>query len=220
MRAVQGSTVLYPSYAVSAAKLVAEMADRPGISYIRTTRGAYPVIYDNSEDFPIGGAKVLHRGEPGQAAPPVIYANGEEFPVGGATPARGDDGDRVAIVAAGVTVHHALAAAERLAAEGIRARVIDCYSLKPIAVEVLAEAARDCGNTLVVVEDHYPEGGLGSAVMEALAGGEHPPRILHLAVRDLPGSGTSAEVMAAAGIDTEAIVRAARHAAQTFQGGQ
>ncbi|MGD0833174.1 MAG: transketolase [Candidatus Dormibacteria bacterium] len=220
MRAVQGSTVLYPSDAVSAAKLVAEMADRPGISYIRTTRGAYPVIYDNSEDFPIGGAKVLHRGEPGQAAPPVIYANGEEFPVGGATPARGDDGDRVAIVAAGVTVHHALAAAERLAAEGIRARVIDCYSLKPIAVEVLAEAARDCGNTLVVVEDHYPEGGLGGAVMEALAGGEHPPRILHLAVRDLPGSGTSAEVMAAAGIDTEAIVRAARHAAQTFQGGQ
>jgi transketolase len=192
MRAVQGSTVLYPCDAVSAAKLVEKMADRPGISYIRTTRGAYPVVYDNGEDFPIGGAKVLRRG----------------------------DADRVAIVAAGVTVHHALAAADRLAGEGIAARVIDCYSVKPIAVEVLAEAARDCGNTLVVVEDHYPEGGLGAAVMEALAGGDRPPRILHLAVRDLPGSGTPAEVMAAAGIDAEAIVRAARHAAQTFPGGQ
>ena len=192
MRAVQGSTVLYPCDAVSAAKLVEKMADRPGISYIRTTRGAYPVVYDNGEDFPIGGAKVLRRG----------------------------DADRVAIVAAGVTVHHALAAADRLAGEGIAARVIDCYSVKPIAVEVLAEAARDCGNTLVVVEDHYPEGGLGAAVMEALAGGDRPPRILHLAVRDLPGSGTPAEVMAAAGIDAEAIVRAARHAAQTFPGAQ
>jgi transketolase len=192
MRAVQGSTVLYPCDAVSAAKLVEKMADRPGVSYIRTTRGAYPVVYDNSEDFPIGGAKVLRRG----------------------------DTDRVAIVAAGVTVHHALAAADRLAGEGIAARVIDCYSVKPIAVEVLAEAARDCGNTLVVVEDHYPEGGLGAAVMEALAGGDRPPRILHLAVRDLPGSGTPAEVMAAAGIDAEAIVRAARHAAQTFPGAQ
>jgi transketolase len=190
MRAVQGSTVLYPSDAVSAAKLVEQMAGRSGISYIRTTRGAYPVIYDNKEDFPVGGAKVLRSG----------------------------DADRVAIVAAGVTVHHALAAAERLAAEGIVARVIDCYSLKPIAVEVLTEAARDCGNTLVVVEDHYPEGGLGAAVMEALAGVERPPRILHLAVRGLPGSGISAEVMAAAGIDAEAIVGAARHAAQTFPG--
>ena len=189
---MQGSTVLYPCDAVSAAKLVEKMADRPGISYIRTTRGAYPVVYDNGEDFPIGGAKVLRRG----------------------------DADRVAIVAAGVTVHHALAAADRLAGEGIAARVIDCYSVKPIAVEVLAEAARDCGNTLVVVEDHYPEGGLGAAVMEALAGGDRPPRILHLAVRDLPGSGTPAELMAAAGIDAEAIVRAARHAAQTFPGAQ
>jgi transketolase len=191
LRAVQGSTVLYPADAVSTAKLVAEMADRTGIVYLRTTRSAYPVIYDNAEAFPIGGAKVLRR----------------------------SDEDRAAVVAAGVTLHGALAAADRLAAEGIHVRVIDCYSIKPIATDVLAEAARDCGGTLVVVEDHYPEGGLGAAVMEALAG-DHPPRILHLAVRDVPGSGKTADLLAAEGIDADAIVTAARHAATTSAGGQ
>ena len=191
LRAVQGSTVLYPSDAVSTVKLVAEMADRTGIVYIRTTRNAYPVIYDNAEAFPIGGAKVLRR-------------SGE---------------DQAAVVAAGVTLHSALAAADQLAAEGIHVRVIDCYSVKPIAADVLAEAARDCGGTLVVVEDHYPEGGLGAAVMEALAG-DHPPRILHLAVRDVPGSGKTADLLAAEGIDADAIVRAARHAATTSAGGK
>ena len=191
LRAVQGSTVLYPADAVSAAKLVAEMADRTGIVYIRTTRNAYPVIYDNAEAFPIGGAKVLRR----------------------------SDEDQAAVVAAGVTLHSALAAADQLAAEGIHVRVIDCYSVKPIAADVLAEAARDCGGTLVVVEDHYPEGGLGAAVMEALAG-DHPPRILLLAVRDVPGSGKTADLLAAEGIDADAIVKAARHAATTSAGGQ
>jgi len=190
LRAIHGSTVLYPSDAVSTAKLVAEMADRPGISYLRTTRNGYPVIYDNAEAFPIGGAKVLRR----------------------------SDSDRAAVVAAGVTVHSALAAADRLASEGINARVIDCYSVKPIAAEVLAEAARDCGGILVVVEDHYPEGGLGAAVMEALAGSEHPPRIFHLAVRDVPGSGRTADLLAAEGIDADAIVTAARDAAKTRGG--
>jgi transketolase len=191
LRAVQGSTVLYPCDAVSAAKLVAQMADRPGVSYIRTTRGAYPVIYDNGETFPIGGAKVL----------------------------RLSNEDRAAVVAAGVTVHAALDAADRLAAEGINTRVIDCYSIKPIAVEVLAEAARACGGILVVVEDHYPEGGLGSAVMEALAGMDRPPTIFHLAVRDLPGSGRPADLMAVEEIDADAIVKACRHAAKTIAGG-
>ncbi|MGO8686547.1 MAG: transketolase [Candidatus Dormibacteria bacterium] len=192
MRAVHGSTVLYPSDAVSAAKLVAQMADRPGISYVRTTRNAYPVLYDNGEQFPIGGAKVL----------------------------RLSDSDRAAVVAAGVTVHSALAAADKLAAEGINTRVIDCYSIKPIATEVLAEAARQCGGVLIVVEDHYPEGGLGSAVMEALAGSDHPPRIFHLAVRDIPKSGKPSDLMAAEGIDAEAIAKAARHAAKTTAGGR
>ncbi|MGA8016784.1 MAG: transketolase [Candidatus Dormiibacterota bacterium] len=190
LRAIHGSTVLYPSDAVSTAKLVAQMADRDGISYIRTTRGAYPVLYDNADEFPIGGARVVRR----------------------------SDSDRAAIIAAGVTLHNALAAADTLAKERINCRVIDCYSVKPIAVDVLAEAARDCGGILVVVEDHSPEGGLGAAVMEALAGHEHPPRIFHLAVRELPGSGKPAELMAAAGIDAEAIARAARDAAKTVGG--
>jgi transketolase len=190
LRAIHGSTVLYPCDAVSTAKLVAQMADRDGISYIRTTRGAYPVLYDNADEFPIGGARVVRR----------------------------SDSDRAAIIAAGVTVHNALAAADTLAKERINCRVIDCYSVKPIAVDVLAEAARDCGGILVVVEDHSPEGGLGAAVMEALAGHEHPPRIFHLAVRELPGSGKPAELMAAAGIDAEAIARAARDAAKTTGG--
>ena len=190
LRAVHGSTVLYPSDAVSAAKLVAQMADRRGISYIRTTRNAYPVIYDNGEEFPIGGAKVVRR----------------------------SDTDKAAIVAAGVTLHGALAAADKLAKDSINCRVIDCYSIKPIAADVLREAARDCGGILVVVEDHYPEGGLGAAVMEALAGDEHPPRIYHLAVRDIPGSGRTADLLAAEGIDADAIAKAARHAAKTAGG--
>jgi transketolase len=190
MRAVEGSTVLYPSDAVSCAKLVAQMADRPGIAYIRTTRNAYPVLYDNADEFPIGGARVVRR----------------------------SDADRVAIVAAGVTLHQALEAADTLAAEGIACRVIDCYSVKPIAAQVLAEAARDCGGTLIVVEDHYPEGGLGAAVMEALAGSEHPPRVLHLAVHGVPGSGSTADLLRAEEIDAEAIARAARRAAATSEG--
>jgi transketolase len=190
MRAVQGSTVLYPCDATSTAKLIAQMGERPGVSYIRTTRGSYPVLYDSGVEFPIGGAQVLRR----------------------------SDGDQAAIIGAGVTVHEALSAADTLAGEGIHCRVVDCYSIKPIAGEVLAEAARDCGGTLIVVEDHYPEGGLGAAVMEALAGSSPPPRVVHLAVRDVPGSGTSTELMRAEGIDAEGIARAVRQVVGTLGG--
>jgi transketolase len=182
MRAVHGSTVLYPSDAVSTAKLVRAMSEARGISYIRTTRGAYPVIYKNDEEFPIGGSKVLRR----------------------------TGSDTITIIAAGVTVHASLLAADALSSEGIPARVIDCYSVKPIDTATLREAARDTGGRFVVVEDHYPEGGLGAAVMEALAMDEAPPRVEHLAVRGLPSSGSPAELMAAAGIDESAIVDAVR----------
>jgi transketolase len=148
----------------------------------------------------------------------VLYDNAEEFPIGGARVVRRSDSDQAAIVAAGVTLHQALAAADTLAAEGINCRVIDCYSIKPIATEVLAEAARDCGGTLVVVEDHYPEGGLAAAVMEALAGSERPPRIYHLAVRDVPGSGKTSDLLHAEGLDAEGIAKAARHAATSAGG--
>ena len=177
-RAVHGSTVLYPSDANQTAKLVAAMADLEGISFMRTTRGATPVIYDAGEDFPVGGAKVVR------------------------------DGDDVTLVGAGITLHEALKAADALADEGISARVIDLYSLKPIDADTLREAVEATHGRIVVVEDHWPEGGLGEAVLAALAGEELA--FEHLAVREMPGSGKPAELLAAAGIDADAIAAAAR----------
>ncbi len=182
LRAVHGSTVLYPSDAVATAKLVQVMADTPGISYMRTTRGAYPVLYGDGESFTVAGSKVLRR----------------------------SDHDVAALIGAGVTLHACLDAADRLAEDGIAVRVIDLYSVKPVDVETLRDACRDTGGRMLVVEDHYPEGGLGAAVMGALALEDPPPRVAHLAVRALPGSGTTAELMAAAGIDSDAIVAAAK----------
>jgi transketolase len=180
MRAVHGSTVLYPSDAVSCAALTAAMADQSGISYLRTTRGGYPVLYDNGDAFPVGGSRMLR------------------------------DGDGVTLAGAGVTVHNCLAAAQTLDGEGISARVLDLYSVKPVDRAALVDAVRATGGRIVVVEDHYPQGGLGSAVLEALADLGEPVRLTQLAVRDLPGSGTSAELMDAAGIGPDAIVAAAR----------
>ena len=182
MRAVHGSTVLYPSDATSTASLVREMAERTGIVYLRTTRGAYPVLYGPDEAFPIGGAKVV----------------------------RSSPDDQVTLVGAGVTLHNCLAAADQLGRDGIAARVVDLYSVKPIDTETLVTAATATGDRLVVVEDHYPAGGIGSAVLEALNDAGHPARIVHLAVRGLPGSGTPAELMDAAGISTGHVVQAAR----------
>lgn len=182
MRAVHGSTVLYPSDATSTAQLVQAMADQQGITYIRTTRGAYP----------------------------VLYGEGERFHIGGSTVVRSDPHDVVALIGAGVTLHNCLAAADELAKEDIKVRVIDCYSLKPIDRQTLRDAVRQTKGRLVVVEDHYPEGGLGAAVMEALATDMDPPRIVHLAVRGLPGSGKAAELMDKAEISSRHIVAAAK----------
>jgi transketolase len=182
MRAVQGSTVLYPSDATSAAALVREMVERTGIVYMRTTRGAYPVLYAPDESFPVGGAKVV----------------------------RASPDDQVTLIGAGVTLHNCLAAADELKRGGIRARVVDLYSVKPVDTQTLLDAAAATGDRMVVVEDHYPAGGIGSAVLEALNDAGHPVRVSHLAVRDLPGSGTPAELMRAAGISADHIVEAAR----------
>jgi transketolase len=182
LRAVHGSTVLYPSDATSAAALVAAMADLDGICYMRTTRGAYPVLYDSGEEFPIGGAKVL----------------------------RSSDHDQVTLIGAGVTLHECLAAADRLQADGISARVIDLYSVKPIDTGTLTAASAATGGRIVVAEDHHPEGGLGSAVVDALTGaGPAQLSVRHLAVRNMPGSGTSAELLDAAGISAAHIAAAA-----------
>jgi transketolase len=180
MRAVHGSTVLYPCDANQTAKLVGAMADREGIVFLRTTRAATPVVYGAGDDFPVGGSRVLR------------------------------DGDDVALVAAGITLHEALKAADELESEGISARVIDLYSVKPVDVETLRAAAEATGGRVLTVEDHWPEGGLGDAVLEALSDGEAPLRVLRLAVREMPGSGTPAELLAGAGIDAEHIAEAAR----------
>jgi len=181
-RAVHSSTVLYPSDANQTAKLVALMADLPGISYMRTTRAATPVIYDASEDFPVGGSHVV----------------------------RSSDDDDVTIVAAGITLHEALKAADSLAEEGINARVIDLYSVKPVDVEGLRAAAEAADGRVVTVEDHWPEGGLGEAVLSAFAEADEKPTVVKLAVEGMPGSGKPAELLAAAGIDAEHIADAAK----------
>jgi transketolase len=182
LRAVHGSTVLYPSDATSTAALVKAMADREGVVYMRTTRGAYPVIYEASERFPIGGSKLV----------------------------RSSPADQVTLIGAGVTLHECLAAAESLASEGVSSRVIDLYSVKPIDTATLVAAAGET-RRLVVVEDHHPEGGLSSAVLEALAGaGRLDVAVASLAVRELPGSGTPAELLDEAGISARHIADSAR----------
>jgi transketolase len=181
-RAVHGSTVLYPSDANQTAKLVEAMADLEGIVFLRTTRANTPVVYEAGEDFPVGGAKVV----------------------------RSSEGDDVALIGAGITLHEALKAAEALGEAGVSARVIDLYSVKPVDVETLHAAAEATGGRFVVAEDHWPEGGLAEAVLSAFADSDERPRVVHLAVRELPGSGTPAELLAAAGIDADHIAAAAR----------
>jgi transketolase len=183
LRAVHGSTVLYPADATSAAALVERMAVTEGISYMRTTRGAYPVLYPSGEEFPVGGSKVLRSG----------------------------DSDQVTLIGAGVTLHSCMSAADMLEGQGVRARVIDCYSIKPIDGDTLATAAAATDGRFVVAEDHHPEGGLGSAVIDSLAGrGRCDMQLVHLSVSGMPGSGSGEELLAWAGIDAAHIADAAR----------
>jgi transketolase len=188
-RAVWSSTVLYPSDANQTAKLVAQMCDRNGIVYLRTTREKTPVIYGNEEEFPIGGSKIIHS----------------------------SDRDQATVIGAGITLHEAIKAYDRLKNEGITIRVIDAYSVKPIDVQTLHQAARDTKGNLVVVEDHWIEGGLGAAVLDAFVSTSNTPiydgpqpRLIKLAVQDMPGSGTPEELLHAAKIDADAIVEAVK----------
>ena len=183
MRAVHGSTVLYPSDGTSTAALVDAMSQTSGISYMRTTRGSYPGLYAAVEKFPIGGSKLVHSG----------------------------DNDQVTLVGAGVTLHEALRAAEVLQGEGIAARVIDLYCVKPVDTETLVRAAEATSGRIVVAEDHHPEGGLGAAVADALLGaGQQNLHLTRLAVSGMPGSGTGEELLAWAGVDADHIAAAAR----------
>ena len=160
------------------------MADMKGIVYLRAARGPYPVIYDADEAFPIGGSKTHHASQ----------------------------NDQVILIGAGVTVHQCPAAADELAKASVRARVIDLYSIKPLDTAALIYACRRTGGRLVVAEDHYPQGGIGGAVMEALAdAGVGELRIRLLGVNGLPVSGRRPdELLDAAGISARHIVAAAR----------
>jgi transketolase len=176
LRAVHGSTVLHPCDGNQTAKLVERMADTEGIVYLRTLRPNTPVIYGPDEQFEIGGSRTVR------------------------------EGDDVAIVGAGITVHEALKAADALAQDGVEARVIDLYSIKPLDTEML----RSLTCPIVTVEDHWPEGGLGEAVLSAIAEGDEHPPVVQLAVHEMPHSGKPAELLAAAGIDADGIASAAR----------
>ncbi|MGI9062191.1 MAG: transketolase [Ktedonobacteraceae bacterium] len=181
MRAVYGSTVLYPSDPNQTAQLVALMANHGGIVYMRTTRENTPVLYSPDEEFKIGGSRVVRK----------------------------SDKDRLTVVAAGITLHEALKAYDQLQSQRINIRVIDAYSVKPMDEETLLTAAQEAGNKIIVVEDHWPEGGLGDAVLEVFTQQDGTsPQIVKLAVQSMPGSGTPAELMEEAGISAHSIVEA------------
>jgi transketolase len=183
MRAVYGSTVLYPSDANQTAQLVAQMAEHNGIVYMRTTREKTPILYSPDETFAVGGSKVVYQSSK----------------------------DEATIVAAGITLHEALKAYTQLKEQGITVRVIDAYSVKPIDAETLFAAAQEAGNKILTVEDHWPEGGLGEAVLEAFSERDGAqPEIVKLAVQSMPGSGTPAELLEDAGISAHHIVQAVR----------
>jgi transketolase len=177
-RPIPNAVILYPSDAVSAEKLVAEAAKHAGMCYIRTTRPKAKVLYSNEEEFPVGGSKTLRR----------------------------SSGDRATVVGAGVTVHEALTAADALAKDGISIRVIDAYCVKPIDEQTLLAAAHETG-ILIVVEDHYSEGGLGDAVQNAVG---NAAKVVKLAVREIPRSGPPEKLLDKYGISSRHIAEALR----------
>lgn len=182
-RAVQGSAVFYPSDAISAERLTEIMARRPGINYLRTSRPKTPILYSKDEKFSVPGFKVPRQGAQ----------------------------DRVTVIGAGVTLHEALKAAEQLNGEGIPVRVIDLYCVKPVDGAALAKEIAATGGRLVTVEDHWAEGGLGEAVLGALAqAGAAPSHYRQLAVRKMPHSGKSDQLLDAFGISARHIAEAVR----------
>lgn len=174
LRAVNGSTILYPCDAVSAERLTEQAAQTHGIVYLRTTRAKTPVIYGNEEAFQVGGSKTL----------------------------RASPQDAFTIVAAGITLHEALAAHDALLGKSIVTRVMDAYSVKPLDVAALTRAAQET-RALIVVEDHWIDGGLGDAVAAAV--GALAP-VHRLGVREEPRSGGEQELLVRYGIGCDAIV--------------
>ena len=179
MRALLHSVVLYPSDSISTIKLVKELRTHNGISYLRLTRAKTESLYKTNESFPIGGSKVLISTE----------------------------NDDAVVVAAGITVHEALKAQKELARKNINIAVIDAYSVKPIDKKTIVKFAKKTGH-VIVVEDHYPDGSLGSAVSQVLINDNVNVKYTHLAVRKTPRSGTPDELLAFVEINADSIIKA------------
>ncbi|MFC1755759.1 transketolase family protein, partial [Thermoproteota archaeon] len=184
---VPDSLILYPSDAVSAEHCVKEMARHKGISYLRTTRAKTPVIYDNDEKFPIGGLKVVKQSKR----------------------------DCVLVIGAGITLHEAIKAHDKLSKKRVKIRVIDLYSVQPIDARSLRRHAEECRDRVVIVEDHY-FGGIGSVVRTAL--GNTEARIEHLYVKDIPRSGKPDQLLKKYKIDSSAIIRAVKKLKKSRRG--
>ena len=182
-RAVHSSAVLYPGDAVSTERLTEAMARRAGINYMRTSRPKMPILYSKDEKFPIPGFKVLRK----------------------------SNQDKATVIGAGVTLHEALKAADELKKSGVAIRVIDLYCVKPIDGKALAAELAATGGRLITAEDHWPEGGIGEAVLSALAeAGAVPAKYKMIAVRDMPHSGKPEELVDAFGISARHIAEAVK----------
>ncbi|HEY2335463.1 MAG TPA: transketolase [Solirubrobacterales bacterium] len=186
LRAVFGSVVLYPSDANQAVWLLDAMREHRGVSYLRTTREATPVLYEAGESFEIGGSRTV----------------------------RSSEDDAVTLIGAGITLRECLSAADELAGRGISARVIDLYSVKPVDADAVLRAAAETG-ALITVEDHWPEGGIGETVAGVLAEAGSTTRLTRLAVSGRPGSGPPEALLEAAGIDAAHIAAAVDRALRT-----
>lgn len=180
-RSVPTATVFYPSDAVSTERAVELAANTKGICYIRTSRPNTPILYPNDEQFKVGQAKII----------------------------RESPKDRVLLIGAGVTLHEAVAAADKLKAEGVEARVLDPFTIKPLDEEAVVKHARAVGGNVVVVEDHYQAGGVGEAVLSAVAL-VRDIAVKHVYVREVPRSGPPAVLLDKYGISAPHIVAAAK----------
>lgn len=182
-RSIPGASVFYPSDAVSCERAVELAANTKGICFIRTSRPNTAMLYDNEEEFRVGGGKIVRK----------------------------SGSDSALIIGAGVTLHEGLKAADVLEAEGVNVRVLDPFTVKPIDAKLIVDNAKQCGGKIITVEDHYPEGGLGDAVASVIA--QYPGEKLllkKLAVTGVPRSGPSAVLLDTFGISAKCVVEAVR----------
>ena len=176
-RSLPNSIVLYPSDGVSTEKLVCLTSNTKGIKYIRTTRSKTPVIYNNKEEFQLGEFKIVKNSE----------------------------NDKTVLLGAGITLHEALKAYDILKRNEINVAVVDCYCIKPFNHKKLIEVCKKSGNKLIVIEDHYKEGGIGEMINSYLI--NSGIQIINLCVKELPHSGKPEELLEKYGIDYNAIIK-------------